>query len=222
VAIIDGIDLLSSESANAMLKTLEEPPAGTVMLLLTERIHAVLPTILSRCQVLRFAWLSPELLASQCAEKYGVPAQDKKIQDVAYCGSLGRAMHLYENPGVEVLGDAEAFWGLCSRSDWTGVFELIDRLSKLDDFGLYEKFFLETMQLIRNAFFTKLEGTENYIKGNGPSLIALGSGVAPEKIEDLMETCEKAIHQIGCRANISLVFANFAISLMEILNVEKQ
>jgi len=222
VAIIDGIDMLSAESANAMLKTLEEPPKGTVMLLLTERIHSVLPTIISRCQIMRFSWLAPQVIADELSKIYSVLPQDKKIQDVAYCGSLGKARMLYEIPGVEVTSDAEAFWRLCAVQNWLELFTLIDKLNALDDYGAYEKFFTEMTQLIRNAFFNKLEGTENYIRDHGAPTIALGTGVTPEKIENLMEICGNAIRQIGCRANISLVFVNFTISLMEILNVEKQ
>ncbi len=68
VVIIDGVETMSKESANAMLKTLEEPPPGTLMLLLTERAHGALPTILSRCQIVRFPLLPPEVVA---AELYG-------------------------------------------------------------------------------------------------------------------------------------------------------
>lgn len=222
VAIIDGIDLLSPEAANAMLKTLEEPPPGTVLLLLTERIHAVLPTIISRCQIMRFAWLQPEIIGAQLAKKYSVSPQDNRIQDVADCGSIGKAMVLYENPGAEVRTDAENMWKLCSEGNWLALFELIDKLNKIDDYGFYEKFFTEMMQLIRNSFFTKLGGTENYIRVNGDRTVALGNVATPRKIQDLMEICENAIRQIGCRANISLVFVNFTISLMGILNVKKQ
>jgi DNA polymerase-3 subunit delta' len=222
VAIIDGIDMLSDDSANAMLKTLEEPPKGTLILLLTDKIHALLPTILSRCQILRFAWLSPQEISSELGTMSGGSPSDKRIQDVSYCGSLGRAIHMFENPGADVINDAIRFWTLCERGIWNDVFELCDHLVKLDDYGLYEKFFKETLELVRNAFFAKLRGTENYIRGNSSSEITFHTHDGLEKVEDLMEICEKALNQIAHRANISLVFANFAISLMEILNVEKQ
>jgi DNA polymerase-3 subunit delta' len=53
VAIVEGADLLGEEAANALLKTLEEPPPGTTLLLTTSRPEAVLPTIRSRCMGLR-------------------------------------------------------------------------------------------------------------------------------------------------------------------------
>jgi DNA polymerase-3 subunit delta' len=55
VAIVYEADRMNVESANAFLKTLEEPPAHTTLLLLTTRPHALLPTIRSRCQLFRFS-----------------------------------------------------------------------------------------------------------------------------------------------------------------------
>jgi DNA polymerase-3 subunit delta' len=222
VAILDGVDCMSKEAANAMLKTLEEPPTGTVMLLLTERIHAVLPTIVSRCQILRFSYLSPELISDELSRKYAVSRDDPRIQNVAYCGSLGKSIYIFENPDEEISKDAAEFWALCMRQDWLQLSDMIDRLSKLDDFGMYEKFFLAIMHLLRNAFLNKLGDTENYIMGNRSLEIVTGKGTAPEKIEDLIGICENAIKQIGARAHISLVLVNFAISLMEINDGEKQ
>jgi DNA polymerase-3 subunit delta' len=53
--LIESADLLNASSANALLKTIEEPPAGMHLLLITERPQALLPTLRSRCQRLRFA-----------------------------------------------------------------------------------------------------------------------------------------------------------------------
>ncbi|MFT4045361.1 MAG: hypothetical protein QM661_01580 [Solimonas sp.] len=61
-ALIEPADLLNASSANALLKTIEEPPAGTHLLLVTERPQALLPTLRSRCQRLRFA--SPDAAAA--------------------------------------------------------------------------------------------------------------------------------------------------------------
>ena len=58
VVVIDAIDDLEREGANALLKNLEEPPAGTVFLLVSHAPGRLLPTIRSRCRLLRFGLLS--------------------------------------------------------------------------------------------------------------------------------------------------------------------
>ena len=54
VAIVDAADTLQAEAANAFLKTLEEPPAGSVIILLAERPERLPETVMSRCQRLDF------------------------------------------------------------------------------------------------------------------------------------------------------------------------
>jgi hypothetical protein len=77
--IIDGVDTMShppANAANAMLKTLEEPPPGTVMMLLTDKPHAVLPTIVSRCQVMRFALLPPDVVRAELYKRARRPKKE--------------------------------------------------------------------------------------------------------------------------------------------------
>jgi DNA polymerase-3 subunit delta' len=64
VYIMEEADTMNQEAANRLLKFLEEPPQGVVAILLTSNIHDLLPTILSRCQVLTFNAPSPEAIAA--------------------------------------------------------------------------------------------------------------------------------------------------------------
>ena len=65
VFVLERADTMNDEAANALLKTLEEPPPYVVLLLLTDRISQVLPTIASRCQAVRFDALGPEAMAER-------------------------------------------------------------------------------------------------------------------------------------------------------------
>ncbi len=64
VAIIDDADTLGQEGANSLLKTLEEPPLDSVLILISTRLQRQLPTIRSRCQVVRFQPLSETCLST--------------------------------------------------------------------------------------------------------------------------------------------------------------
>jgi DNA polymerase-3 subunit delta' len=65
VFVLERVDELGDEAANRMLKTLEEPPRFVHLILLTDRVGEVLPTIRSRCQVVRFEAIGPEELAAE-------------------------------------------------------------------------------------------------------------------------------------------------------------
>ena len=221
VVILDGVDSMNKEAANAMLKTLEEPPAGTVMILLTDKIHAVLPTIISRCQILRLPYLPPETIRSYMVNKLSVSPQDSRVEEVVGCGSLSKALYQFANPSEEISGDVDAFWNACASKNWQELFGLIDRLGKLEDFSAFEKFFIQLMHLIRNAFLGKIEGTENYIIGNRSKTVDLRGVATPDDVEMLVEICQRSVSQLHSRAQISLVLVNFATSVMEIFNGKK-
>jgi len=69
IAIIDDADLLNEAGANALLKTLEEPPEHSLIILIASNRDAILPTILSRCQILRFQPLSSSDVAGILLEE---------------------------------------------------------------------------------------------------------------------------------------------------------
>lgn len=65
VYIIDEVHMLSDSAFNALLKTLEEPPAHVIFILATTEVHRLLPTILSRCQRFDFKRITPEDIAGR-------------------------------------------------------------------------------------------------------------------------------------------------------------
>ncbi len=69
VYILEHVDRMTTQAANSLLKFLEEPPDGVLAILITENSHAVLPTILSRCQILPFSPLSAETIAGKLTEE---------------------------------------------------------------------------------------------------------------------------------------------------------
>jgi DNA polymerase-3 subunit delta' len=87
--IIDPADDLEKAAANALLKSLEEPPAGTFFLLVTHRPARLLPTIRSRCRTLRFPVLSDSELTAML-EEGGLPPDPSAI--AAADGSFGAAL----------------------------------------------------------------------------------------------------------------------------------
>jgi len=64
VIIIDSAHKMNASSANALLKTLEEPPEDTVLILITSAVNYILPTIRSRCQKIRFQRLSTDVVVA--------------------------------------------------------------------------------------------------------------------------------------------------------------
>ena len=226
VVVIDGVDYMRKESANGMLKVLEEPRAGTVLLLLTSRFTAVLPTIVSRCQIMRFSWASPLEIREALVQRLSIDESDfARLENVIHTGSLGRSMQLWNNPQgpAEELAEGSAIWDLCVNQNWPALATLIDRLSEWNDFSRFENLFMEIIARIRNTFLREFPGTENVFLGGRSRIVDFAGARDLEQVEKLFGLCQRSIAAVRARANITLVLANFALALTEALrHGEKQ
>lgn len=93
VIVIDAVDDLERGGANALLKSLEEPPAGTIFLLISHSPGRLLPTIRSRCRVLRFETVAESDVARLLREQIPDASADEIETLVrAGAGSPGRAL----------------------------------------------------------------------------------------------------------------------------------
>lgn len=101
--IIDRAELLGTAAANAFLKTLEEPPADVVLILLARTRESVLPTILSRCQVVPFRHIPASEAAGIVAQNTGASLENARIAIEACGGSITRAVEFLKAPGNERL-----------------------------------------------------------------------------------------------------------------------
>ena len=91
VFLIDEADKLNDASANALLKVLEEPPRTSHLILITARPAMLLPTILSRCQMIRFSPLTPAEIEGHLV-KTDLDAKTARLRARAAGGSMGRAL----------------------------------------------------------------------------------------------------------------------------------
>ncbi|NGY06322.1 hypothetical protein [Solimonas terrae] len=105
-ALIDPADLLNTSSANALLKTIEEPRPGTHLLLVSERPQALLPTLRSRCQRVRFA--TPEAEAA----RHWMAAQNVRDDDALELalGAPLRAVALAQGDGIAIRRQWAELW----------------------------------------------------------------------------------------------------------------
>src|SRR5215218_1856103 len=108
VFVLERADTMNDEAANALLKTLEEPPDYVVLLLLTDRPTQVLPTVASRCQPVRFEPPAPTELAARLEARGAPPARAEAAARLSL-GDGERALALVDGDGAVLRARAEAF-----------------------------------------------------------------------------------------------------------------
>ena len=123
LVVILGSEDMTLEASNALLKVLEEPPENVFFLLLTSNLSMILPTIISRCQLVKIKKVSDEFIKRYMIEKYQF--EDSYALDIARLasGKIGMAIFIADNPDY-----------LESR------LEIFSRIHKLLNSGLEERF----------------------------------------------------------------------------------
>ena len=160
IYIIEKADTLNIQSQNALLKTLEEPPAHAVFLLLAERAEAFLPTILSRVVVMKIRPLSAETIADYLMQA-GHLAEESHILSAYAQGRIGQALELVEDEGFREM-----------RQDILGKLEVLPSMSEGDAYLLVKDLegykndlrFLDIMELwYRDLLTAKSLREEGYL-----------------------------------------------------------
>jgi DNA polymerase-3 subunit delta' len=130
VAIVDAVDELNREGANALLKILEEPPRRAVLLLVSHSAARVLPTIRSRCRLLALRPLLATEVARAAATAIGEDAEAANIKAAAAVadGSVRRALALLDGEALDLRSRITALLEQLPAVDPRALHALGDRL----------------------------------------------------------------------------------------------
>lgn len=134
VAIVDSVDELAREGANALLKVLEEPPARALLLLVSHSPGRELPTIRSRCRRLLLRPLAENDIRSALAVVAGRESGDPEVAQAAAAsdGSVARALALLEGEGLAVREQIASALRELPNIDPRALHSLADKLAGTD------------------------------------------------------------------------------------------
>lgn len=120
VYLIKKAEAMTRDAANSFLKTLEEPPAGVIFILLTNLPQFLLPTISSRCQQINFKLLPDPEVAAGLFKLKALSAEESRLPVALAGGRLGRALEMLEDKQ-----ERDRFFSLLSRLDGAPAVELV-------------------------------------------------------------------------------------------------
>jgi DNA polymerase-3 subunit delta' len=154
VVIVDSADELNVNAANALLKSLEEPPPRTYFLLVTAAPGRLLPTIRSRCRVLDLAQLADQDLKRAAIEVFKRtegdppgPSDWPRLLALSN-GSVRRLLVLWLGDGLKLRERIDALMGGLPRMDWGAVHALGDELGSAAASDRFETFYGLLVELI--------------------------------------------------------------------------
>jgi DNA polymerase-3 subunit delta' len=135
VCIVDCADDLNKEGANALLKILEEPPARSLLLVVSHSPARLLPTIRSRCRRLALRPLAHDDLMKAAATALGTDVSDTQVERAAALaqGGVARAISLYDGPSLALREKIAGMLAALPRTDGNALHALSDQLARADD-----------------------------------------------------------------------------------------
>ena len=141
VVIIDDADTMNRNAQNALLKVLEEPPNKAVLILVTHRLGALIPTIRSRAQVVNFQPLPKETLKELLAhQSYGLsPTQIENLSEFAE-GSIGKAVRYIEEGGLDAFSQILELLENYPKLSWPKIHQVAENLGRSGEEERYHMF----------------------------------------------------------------------------------
>ena len=168
IYIIDEVHMLSNSAFNALLKTLEEPPANVVFILATTEPHKVLPTIVSRCQRFDFTRLNDIDLYNQIVkvcESENIQIEDEAIKQI---------LTLADGGVRDALSILDQLYAYCdSYISYDDVIRVFGLVSKRELIDFVENIFARNTNIVLNKLYNYNELGVNIKKLNDDIIVLL-------------------------------------------------
>lgn len=214
IALIDPATLMNPASQNALLKTLEEPPEGSLLILIGANAGALLPTLRSRCLRLSFGPLAPEMITHFLISDKGMQSSEAQVLAALSMGSLGAAL---EMDGQELRERRRVWNGMLSAlkaGDYRGAMEAAEALAASREEALK---FLEWAEswyrdLLIYAVRQKKEGLVNL--DMRPELERQAAQVAVERVLLSAARAAAAARKIHRNLNRRMVLEQFLFGVV--------
>lgn len=224
VFVLEDADKMTAQASNCLLKTLEEPPPGTLFLLTTTSVPSLLPTILSRCQMVRFQPLPTEVVGGLIdrGRPEGPSTADsaKALSLRLSCGSPGRATKLREERVISHIDRfLEILQGLRSVDSFSITQELMEWCP--DTTGLEgRRSLLRTWLDLLLAYYRDMllykvrsGGPELFYGGFVPSFETRTRDLSADTLLQILEDIATTIEGLYSNANLNLLLDNLFLRL---------
>ncbi len=216
IYIVDEAEKMNTQAQNALLKTIEEPPAYGIILLLTTNADAFLPTILSRCITLNLKSVNEDLIKDHLMKKYQIPDYQADICAACAQGNVGKAIQLASSGEFNEL-KASAL-SLVKRIDDLDLYELNDCIKQINDFKLKIQEYFDLLTLwFRDVLYMKATNDVNNlifkdevydIKKQAAKRSYLG-------IENILQSIEQSRVRLNANVNFDLVIELLLLTIKE-------
>lgn len=216
IYILNEGEKMTLQAQNALLKTLEEPPAYAVILILTTNLEAMLPTILSRCVVLNMKPAPDEAIKEYLMKELQVPDYKADICIAFARGNVGKAKALATSEEFDnIKADAVALLKYITEMD---VSEIVTAIKRISEYKFNIDDYLDIIAVwYRDALLFKATNDANHLifKDELQYIRKVADKCTYEGIETIIQAIEKAKARLRANVNFDLTMEMLLLTIKE-------
>ncbi len=216
IYIIDEAEKMNQQAQNALLKTIEEPPAYGMIMLLTTNADAFLPTILSRCVRLNLKPVSNDKIREYLMKHYKIPDYQADISIAFAQGNVGKAIQLASSENFKELKNSAV--NLLKRIKDVEIYEMREAVKQISEYKLTIQDYFDIMMVwYRDVLLYKATMDINSLifKEQVYDIKKQASQSSYNGIQEILKAFERAKMRLNANVNFDLVIELLLLTMKE-------
>lgn len=216
IYIVDEAEKMNQQAQNALLKTIEEPPAYAVIMLLTTNADSFLQTIRSRCITLNLKSVKNDVIKSYLMTEKKIPDYQADVCAAFAQGVVGKAIKLASSDDFNEL--KESALSLIKRLDDIDLYEMGEAIKQISDYKLQVQDYFDLITVwYRDVLYMKATNDVNGLifKDEVYDIKKRASKHSYHGIETIIEALDKAKLRINANVNFDLVIELLLMTIKE-------
>jgi DNA polymerase-3 subunit delta' len=207
------------KEGNKLLKIIEEPPSDTIFIMVAEDEEAILPTILSRTQLIKIPLLENHEIKNALVSNYHI--EEEKASQIAAVseGNYREALQLAQNPEEDLQSQVRDWLNIIVKNNVASQIKWIEEISKIgrEKQKTFLKYFIHLLeQAVRNSYLSK-ENLKNIAEKDLDFSERLNKICTFEAQQEMVKELEKAVYYIERNAHAKMLFHSLTIRFFHII-----
>lgn len=222
ICIIEDADQMNIPTANAFLKTLEEPPVQTVIILVTSRLSMLLPTIVSRCQPVYFKPVAPAVIEGILKDQFTPDLNLARTASRIANGSVTRGVRMLQENASLIRAKAFELVQLAAGDRQLAFYNMLYG----DGERLNAEFVIELIKHINmfvgdlNLIASQPEQITNVDKREFLTAVCPGDDYLSDRVVEFLLQAEDLTRKIRGKVNLNLILTNLFFALIRVFKAD--
>lgn len=212
IAIIDSIDEMNTNSKNALLKILEEAPSKSLLLLVCHNINGILPTIKSRCRILKLKEIDETNMRILLKSKFDQIEEEEieKLLDISE-GSIGKAITIYKNEGLQLSEKIYEIIPEILNDRNIGILEITKEIKEETKLNILKEIIIKFIDKV----IKKKSGLKIKTIGQNEEIAINSMAIKYKNIKSLFRLREEILNNIEIQSKLNLDISCVVINVFE-------